>query len=303
MSGELSRSSALAAKTLFAAFQILKEKGGELPGREVIAEVGKRVELDDWARGSLPNSGNVRWQSVLHFYTIDAVKAGFLVKKNGVWYLTPDGERALSLGDVGLLHAAQTAYREWKAGRQEVESPTDDEEHRAYSDKNADNDVTMTLERIEQTALEGLERYIAKKNPYEFQDLVAALLRGMGYYTPSVAPRGKDGGVDIFAYRDPLGTESPRIKVQVKHRDQPATVQEIRQLMGLLQRDGDVGIFVSTGGFTPDAKGTALGSHVHIEMIDLPRFIKLWQQFYPKLTDEDKIHLPLTRVYFLEPQD
>ena len=180
MSGELSRSSALAAKTLFAAFQILKEKGGELPGREVIAEVGKRVELDDWARGSLPNSGNVRWQSVLHFYTIDAVKAGFMVKKNGVWYLTPDGERALSLGDVGLLHAAQTAYREWKAGRQEVESPTDDEEHRAYSDKNADNDVTMTLERIEQTALEGLERYIAKKNPYEFQDLVAALLRGMG---------------------------------------------------------------------------------------------------------------------------
>ena len=42
----------------------------------------------------------------------------------------------------------------------------------------------------------------SKKNPYEFQDLVAALLRAMGYYTPFIAPKGKDGGVDIIAYRD-----------------------------------------------------------------------------------------------------
>ncbi|MBF0548586.1 MAG: restriction endonuclease [Candidatus Riflebacteria bacterium] len=39
---------------------------------------------------------------------------------------------------------------------------------------------------------------------------------------------GKDGGVDIIAYRDPLGTESPRIKIQIKHRETPANVQELR---------------------------------------------------------------------------
>ena len=154
---------------------------------------------------------------------------------------------------------------------------------------------------VEEVAMSGIEKFVDTKNPYEFQELVAALLRGMGYYTPFVAPKGKDGGVDIIAYRDPLGTVTPRIKVQVKHREQSATVQEVRQLMGLLQKDGDVGIFVSSGGFTSDCKTTAIGSHIHIELIDLARFIGLWQEFYHKLTDEDKNLLPLLPVYFLSP--
>jgi restriction system protein len=123
----------------------------------------------------------------------------------------------------------------------------------------------------------------------------------MNYYTPFVAPKGKDGGIDVIAYRDPLGTITPRIKVQIKHREVSASVQEIRQLMSLLQKDGDVGMFVSSGGFTPDAKTTARSSHVHVELVDLDRFITLWQEFYPKLADEDKALLPLMPIYFYAP--
>ena len=48
--------------------------------------------------------------------------------------------------------------------------------------------------------------------PYQFQDLVAALLRAMGYHVAWVAPPGKDGGTDIVAYTDPLGaTEAGHI--------------------------------------------------------------------------------------------
>ena len=38
----MSRSFSLASKAVFAALQILKERGGEAPGKEVIAEVEKR---------------------------------------------------------------------------------------------------------------------------------------------------------------------------------------------------------------------------------------------------------------------
>jgi predicted Mrr-cat superfamily restriction endonuclease len=38
----------------------------------------------------------------------------------------------------------------------------------------------------------------------------------MGYHTPFISPKGKDGGIDIIAYQDPLGLKTPRIKVQVK---------------------------------------------------------------------------------------
>jgi restriction system protein len=71
--------------------------------------------------------------------------------------------------------------------------------------------------------------------------------------------------------------------------------------MGLLQNDNDVGMFVSSAGFTSDAKTTARGSHVHVELIDLERFIALWQEFYLKLTDEDKALLPLVPIYFYAP--
>ncbi len=294
-SKKLSRSRELAATVIFAALQILKEKGGEAPGRVVLAEVGKRVSLDDWAQAVYEKSGYVRWQSILHFYSIDCIKAGYLIKKKGVWYLTPEGEKALQLGDVGLLNAATAAYRKWSNENQPTESKEEEVAEEGQQGQEA------TIHEIEQLAIEGLKKQINQKNPYEFQELVAALLRGMGYYTPFVAPQGKDGGVDVIAYRDPLGTVSPRIKVQIKHRETSASVQEVRQLMGLLQKDGDVGMFVSSGGFTPDAKTTARSSHVHVELIDQDRFISLWQEFYVKLTDEDKSLLPLMVIYFYAP--
>jgi len=294
---KLSRSRELASKVIFAALQILKEKGGEAPGRDVLAEVEKRVQFDDWAKATYEKSGYVRWQSMLQFFSIDCIKAGYLIKKKGVWYITPEGENALSLGEVGLLNAATAAYRKWKGENQP--SAAQEEEGAAEESQQG---LEATIHEMEQLAIEGLKKQIGLKNPYEFQDLAAAMLRGMGYHTPFVAPHGKDGGVDIIAYRDPLGTVSPRIKVQIKHRPTtPTTVQEVRQLMGLLQKDGDVGIFVSSGGFTSDAKTTARSSHVHVELIDLDRFISLWQEFYVKLTDEDKALLPLIPIYFYAP--
>ena len=293
---KISRSRALATKVLYAALSILRDSGKEMPMRDLMSRVEQEVDLENWDKERYEKSGYVRWESILHFFSIDCVKAGYLIKKKGIWYLTPEGEEALKLGPVRFLNSAVEAYRKWKS-EQPTEIPDD-----TVDDAETEEGV-MNFDEIEQIALEGFERYINKKNPYEFQDLVAALLRGMGYYTPFVAPKGKDGGVDVVAYRDPLGTESPRIQVQIKHRESSATVQEVRQLMGLLQKEGDVGIFVSTGGFTPDAKATARSSHIHVELIDLPRFIVLWQEFYNKQTDEDKSMLPLTPIYFLAKED
>ncbi len=296
MSGdkEISRSRGIAAKVIHAALSVLRDHGKEMPIRDLLAKVDESIKFDNWARDRYEKSGYIRWQSILHFYSIGCVKAGHLIKKKGVWYITPEGEEALRLSPEALLNKIDVAYRKWRADHPKVDEQEAEEETQVQ---------VLSYDDVEQRAIEGLQRYIHAKNPYEFQDLVAALLRGMGYYTPFVAPKGKDGGVDIVAYRDPLGTESPRIQVQIKHRESSATVQEVRQLMGLLQKDGDVGIFVSTAGFTPDARSTARSSHVHVELIDLNRFISLWQEFYEKLKEEDKSLLPLRPIYFLAQQE
>lgn len=306
MSKTQSRSRQLASKVTFCALQILVEKGGEAAGRDVISEIEKRLELDDWANEVYERSGYTRWKSILHFFSIDLIKAGFLVKKKGVWYITPEGESALKLGEVEMLDKATEGYYKWreanpKAEKKATSSVVDDIDTEDDIDSANEQAQEATLQQMEQLAIDGLRQQINQKNAYEFQDLVAALLRGMNYYTPFVAPKGKDGGIDVIAYQDPLGVKSPRIKVQIKHRESTANVSEIRELMGLLQKEGDIGLFISTGGFTSDAKTTARTSHVHVELIDFDRFIALWQEFYDKLNDEDKDRLRLKPVYFYEP--
>jgi restriction system protein len=86
-----------------------------------------------------------------------------------------------------------------------------------------------------------------------------------------------------------------------KRREPTASVQEVRQPMGLLQKEGDVGVFISPGRLTPDAKASARGSNAHAELADLRRFVLLWEEFYPKLTDDDRAKLPLIPIHLLAP--
>lgn len=124
----------------------------------------------------------------------------------------------------------------------------------------------------------------------------------MGYSTPFVAPRGPDGGTDVIAYQDPLGRVTPHIRVQVKHRkDSKATREEIAALRGIIRQDREVGLFVSTHGYTLEAMREVRQGTVHIELLDLDQFLDLWMAHYDKLSEEDKTHLRLRTVYFLAP--
>lgn len=135
--------------------------------------------------------------------------------------------------------------------------------------------------------------------PYDFQNLVAALLGAMGYHVGWIAQPGKDGGVDILAFNDPLGTTLPRIKVQVKRQQQKVAVDGLRAFMALLGSD-DVGIFVNTGGFTRDAIDEARSQTTRrVTLVDQGRLVKLWTEHYAKLEEGARRRLPLVPVYFL----
>jgi restriction system protein len=163
--------------------------------------------------------------------------------------------------------------------------------------------TATAVENAESMARSEIEDYIDSLGPYEFQDLVAALLRGMGYFTQFVAPQGKDGGLDILAYRDPLGSVAPRLKVQVKHREQKVAVGEVRELLSLLTKEGNAGLIVSSGGFTSEAAFEIRRASRHIEKIDLSDLIQMWDDHYDQMEEEDKRLMPLKRVAFLAPPE
>jgi len=139
--------------------------------------------------------------------------------------------------------------------------------------------------------------------PYDFQELVAALLKAMDYHVLWIAPPGPDRGVDMIAYTDPLGTSSPRIKVQVKRQPESKTdAHGLRAFIGTLGVN-DVGIFVSAGGFTSEAAREARSEQRQLTLIDLDRLVELWIEYSAHLGDTDRQRLPLKPVYFLAPRE
>ena len=128
------------------------------------------------------------------------------------------------------------------------------------------------------------------------QELLAAILRAMGFKT-RVSPRGPDRGLDVFASPDGLGLQEPRIKAEVKHRGGSIGSQELRSFIGGL-RPGDRALYLSTGGFSKDAKYEADRSNIPLTLIDLDNLATLIEQHYESFDSDGRALLPLTKIYW-----
>lgn len=190
---------------------------------------------------------------------------------------------------------ANRLYREWKAGAPPTGELTPEETAKA--------EVGLTYEKADEQAWNEIEAHLRVMPPYDMQDLVAGLLKALGYHIEWVSPRGKDGGIDIIAYTDPLGTQAPRIKVQVKGGSQKIDLQTLNSFLALVD-SGDVGLYVSVGGFTRDAEDTARKQTGRkITLINAERLVELWIEAYGKLDQKSRQRLPLSPIYFLTPED
>jgi restriction system protein len=97
----------------------------------------------------------------------------------------------------------------------------------------------------------------------EFELYVKARLEQYGYQVETT-PASRDGGVDLVAVkRDELGLESTLL-VQCKNWSSPAGPEVVRELNGVLPRDGRPvkGLVVCTAGFTADATRFAEKHHM-----------------------------------------
>ena len=112
-----------------------------------------------------------------------------------------------------------------------------------------------------------------------------------------LSSKGADRGKDIQASPDGLGLEEPRIKVEVKHRSGQMGSQEIRSFTGGL-RGTDRGLYVSTGGFSKDAKYEAERSSIPMMAVDSDMLVQLIIQYYDHFDSETKTLLPLTKIYW-----
>lgn len=267
-------------------FELLWNQPDGLPSREIMALVPEVTQLTQYERGYLPSTSIPRYERIVRLATIPLVRAGWLIKNNkGRWYITEEGRQACR-----KFTNAQELYKEAL---------------RSYEERRLNAPaVIMTVEEAEERAWEQIQRFIQESKSDEFHSLVAELLQAMGYYVTWVAPPGKDRGhIDIVAHVDPIGAKSPRIIVQVKHKGQAITIEGLKAFLSVLGPH-DFGLFVSTGGFTGDAREEARKeAFSRVTVLDLEMLFDLWIKHYEELGQQGRNRLPLKPVFFLSPSD
>jgi restriction system protein len=277
-------------------FKILLDHPDGLPAKELLERLESIVPPTEFEKSEYPKRPGVRrFEKIVRFATIAPVKAGWLIKSKGRWIATDEGRKAYErIQDPEKFEReAGRLYKQWEASRPDTAAEVGDE----------GPDITSTFEEAEEAAWTEIENYMQNMPPYDFQNLVAALLRAMGYHVSWIAPPGPDKGMDILAHTDPLGTSVPRIKVQVKRRADKISADGLRSFMAILG-DQDVGIFVSTGGFTADASSEARTQERRkVTLIDSEKLFDLWVENYDKIEESDKRLLPLKPVYYLAPTE
>ena len=171
-------------------------------------------------------------------------------------------------------------------GKLSASKPSEDIDEAATADPLGD---------VESAAIERIKDQVSALDWDDMQELVAGILRAMGYRT-QVSPPGADRGKDIMASPDGFGFEHPRIVVEVKHRKEQMGSQAIRSFLGGRHKD-DRGLFVSTGGFSKDAYYEADRAAVPLSLWTLDSLVRTLVEHYDSTDSETKRLVPLKRLY------
>lgn len=154
-----------------------------------------------------------------------------------------------------------------------------------------------TFDSIKNRSIELIKDKLIKLSADDMELLVAGILRAMGYKA-KVSPKGRDRGIDVIASKDGFGFEPPRIVAEVKHRPNSSMgAQEIRSFLGGRHKD-DKGLYVSTGGFTQDAKYEADRANIPMKLMDLNGLVEAIIEYYEDFDNETKMLVPLMKVYW-----
>ncbi|HSH37480.1 MAG TPA: restriction endonuclease [Chthoniobacterales bacterium] len=237
----------------------------------LVGEITGDYQFDPTIIAAHPNIRRVEWRSRVSRDALPSATRNMLGSIITIFAISPEAwEELQSKGQ----HKSETRRdkEEEKPDFAEIKRSREDEAHESLKDK------------------------LLELDEYQMQELLASILRAMGFKS-RVSPRGPDRGVDVFASPDGLGLQEPRIKAEVKHRGGATGAQDLRSFIGGL-RPGDRALYLSTGGFSKDAKYEADRSNIPLTLIDLDTLATLVEQHYEAFDSEGRGLLPLTRIYW-----
>lgn len=199
--------------------------------------------------------------------------------RRGFWKLTSDAitlaakKEALSQDDLERL---ASVARTSKLTQPRKDAPAEPASAAPTVDLRAttaspEERIESALGELRESVARDLLENIGRAPPEFFEQLVLDLLHAMGYGTSRsdlqrVGGSG-DGGIDGIISLDRLGLE--KVYIQAKRWKNTVGSPEIQGFMGALQLQGaSKGVFLTTSGFTKDAKQAAQKARGSIVLVD-----------------------------------
>jgi MoxR-like ATPase len=159
-------------------FEILLPQPGGLPAHQVLARLEQELPPTEFERSFYEKSPNVRrFENIIRFHTIGPVKAGWMIKDNGLWAITELGKKAYAeyQDPREFMQQADRLYQQWRREQPDSKSPE-------LSDVTTD-DVVAALAEIDKAGVPTTARST-------FYDLIYAGKRYPPKYALALAHKG-----------------------------------------------------------------------------------------------------------------
>lgn len=256
---------------------------GERHISDVVSELEEAYDLTEQERKELlPSGKQTKFANRVHWARSYLKQAG-LVKntRRGFFAITDAGRAVLSEDPEPLNNAYLKRFDSFQEFQARGAAGQPDTADTAVNDgRTPDEILNAAYEEINAALADDLLARLRDSDPAFFEDIIVRLLLKMGYGYDATAGRvigqAGDDGVDGVINLDQLGVD--QVYVQAKRYAAQNTIGSgaMRDFYGALgMKDVTKGIFVTTSGFSEDARRTAEKLGARIVLVDGLQLSKL----------------------------
>jgi restriction system protein len=244
----------------------LRGLGGSGSPDEVVERIARDLSLSDDVQNELLPSGESRYRNQVHWARFYLVREGLLSSsKRGVWSLTERG-RATALS----AEASREIFTKWVRIFKEQSRATASTEEPIAEQVVEETDAAPRDYRTEVIKL------LLGLPPPGFERLSQRLLREAGFTQVVVTGSTGDGGIDGYGTLQVNPLVSFKVLFQCKRYSKSVSPSQVRDFRGAMAGRADIGIILTTGSFTAEARREASRDGVPaIELIDGEKLVDM----------------------------
>jgi restriction system protein len=251
----------------------LRTLGGSARPPEVREEIARSLQISEAAQTETLASGGSRFNNQVAWARFYLARAGLVdASSSGIWTLTEQGRQLPRMTPdeaFALFKATDAQFRTERTGPgvlpevvENTAAPAADAESLAES-----NHRQRVLEVLRNLPPAGFERFCSR------------LLRESGFQEVTVTGKSGDGGIDGIGILQVNLLVSFKVLFQCKRYAGTVTPSQVRDFRGAMQGRADMGIILTTGSFTSDAKKEATRDGVPpIELVDSDKLIDMLEK-------------------------